>query len=171
MAKLVSLPKADRPVMPDGYGVPTQSEGLLLPWDYVEERMKEAINYWIGTASRNGVPAATPVWGAWVEGKLYFDGAPTTKRGRNIAENPKVVVHLEDGSKVVILEGEAVILSGAPEREVAEKVSAEYIRKYADQGYSPGPDSWDGGGLFIFTPTKAMAWTKFPDDVTRWKMK
>jgi hypothetical protein len=160
-------PKAGRPVFPDGYGVPDHDEGLL-PWSYVEERMREAKNYWVGTATPRGKPAATPVWGAWLDGILYFDGAPTTRRGRNISRNPRTVVHLENGEQVVILEGETVILSGAPERGLAERLAAAYTEKYGPLGYSPGPESWDGGGLFVFTPKSGMGWTKFPEDVTRW---
>lgn len=160
-------PAAGRPILPDGYGVPGHNENLL-PWSYVEESMRAAKNYWISTASRKAKPAATPVWGAWIEGKLYFDGAPTTRRGRNISHNPQVVVHLESGDEVVILEGEAIILSGAPERDLAKKISRDFSAKYAPLGYTPGPDNWDQGGLFVFTPRSGMGWKKFPQDVTRW---
>ncbi|NLG99495.1 MAG: pyridoxamine 5'-phosphate oxidase [Chloroflexi bacterium] len=161
--------KTGRPVMPDGYGVPENDE-TLLPWDYVDSRMAKARNYWIITVSPNGAPAATPVWGVWFDDKLYFDGAPSTRRGRNIMSNPRTLVHLESGDEVVILEGQTVILQGAPERSLAERVASEYTQKYASQGYSPTPDQWDQGGLFIFTPTKAIGWSKFPEDVTRWKL-
>jgi hypothetical protein len=163
-----SQPKVGRPLMPDGYGVPENNKDLL-PWSFVVERMTAATNYWIGTASKDARPAATPVWGAWYEGKLYFDGAPTTRRGRNISENPQVVVHLESGDQVVILEGDAVILDGPPERALAEKLSELITAKYGASGYSPKPDQWDVGGLFIFTPRMGMGWTSFPKDVTRWK--
>ncbi len=160
--------KTGRPIFPDGYGIPEHNQDLL-PWSYVEERMRAAKNYWIATASPKGKPAATPVWGAWLDGRLYFDGAPTTRRGRNIQRNPQVAVHLESGDEVVILEGETVILSGAPESELAGRLSAAYTEKYGPLGYSPGPDNWDGGGLFVFTPKTGLGWTKFPDNVTRWE--
>lgn len=167
MSEVIRQPRAGRPVMPDGYGVPENNQDLL-PWSFVEQRMREAKNYWIGTANSDGRPAATPVWGAWVDGRLYFDGAPQTRRGRNIRENPRVVVHLESGDQVVILEGRAVILDGAPERALAEKVAEAYRAKYASLGYSPTPDQWDAGGLFIFEPEKGMGWSEFPKNVTRW---
>ncbi len=168
MADNVRAPKVGRPVMPDGYGVPENDQGLL-PWSYVEQRMAEAKNYWITTVNPKGAPAATPVWGAWVEGRLYFDGAPETRRGRNIRKNPRVLVHLESGDEVVILEGRALILDGAPERGLAEKVAEAYRAKYSRLGYSPNADQWDGGGLFIFEPESGMGWKSFPKDVTRWK--
>ncbi len=169
MSERIPQPKAGRPIMPDGYGIPENDDDLL-PWSYVEQKMQEARNYWIATASKNGRPAATPVWGAWVDGKLYFDGSPETRRGRNIAQNPNVVVHLESGDQVVILEGKARIYTTAPGRSLAERVAAAYTAKYAASGYSPTPDQWDSGGLFVFEPETALAWTQFPKDVTRWKL-
>ena len=163
------LMKTGRPRFPEGYGIPEHNEGLL-PWNFIEERMSAAKNYWITTATRKGKPAATPVWGAWLEGKLYFDGSPATRRGRNISNNPKVIVHLESGDEVVILEGEAVILKSAPDRDLAQILSKAYTAKYGPLGYAPGPESWDRGGLFVFTPRIAMAWAKFPQDVTRWEI-
>ncbi len=160
-------PTVTRPIMPDGYGVPETNEGAL-PWSYAEQRLSESVNYWIGTASQSGKPAVTPVWGVWMDGKLYFDGAPSTRRGRNIKENPRTVVHLEDGTKTVILEGRTTILDSAPERGLAERLSAAISAKYGKDGYSPKPDQWDEGGLFIFEPEMGMGWTEFPKDVTKW---
>ncbi len=170
MSQTASQPSVGRPVFPEGYGIPENNE-TLLPWSYVEERMTEARTYWIGTASKDGRPAVTPVWGVWVDGKLYFDGSPQTRRGRNIAQNSRVVVHLESGDKVVILEGQARILNSAPERSLAERLAAAYTQKYATAGYSPTPEQWDAGGLFIFEPETVLAWTQFPADTTRWKVK
>lgn len=163
----VQEPKAMRPVLPEGYGLPEDDHGLL-PWKYVQERMIAAKNYWICTATTDGKPAATPVWGVWIENRLYFDGAPTTRRGRNINANPRINVHLESGDEVVSIDGTAIILSSAPERPLAEQVAKEYTRKYGAMGYSPEPTNWDGGGLFIFTPHSALGWSIFPQDMTRW---
>jgi len=164
----LSPSRVGRPVFPADYGVPEHNQGLL-PWSYVEERMRTAKNYWVATASPTGKPAVTPVWGVWLDGRLYFDGAPSTRRGRNIRRNPRAAVHLESGDQVVILEGTAAVLSGAPERGLAERLAAAYTAKYGDMGYSPEPEQWDGGGLFVFTPKTGMGWTKFPEDATRWE--
>src|SRR5262245_2158881 len=65
-------PKASRPHMP-GYGVPKDNKGLL-PWSHLTKRMAEAQNYWICTVSPDGRPHATPVWGLWLDDRLYFGG-------------------------------------------------------------------------------------------------
>ncbi len=158
--------KTGRPHVP-GYGIPETVEGAL-PWSHVAERMAGALNYWIGTTDPEGRPHATPVWGVWVDGTLYFDGSPQTRRGRNLAANPAVVVHLESGSDVVIIQGEAHEIHG-PERALAVRLADEYTRKYQPQGYTANPDSWANGGLYRVTPRRAFAWSQFPKDATRWE--
>lgn len=159
--------KVSRPFI-EGYGVPVSEEGML-PWSHVQMRMTQAFNYWVCTANANGQPHVTPVWGVWVDDAFYFDGSPKTRRGRDLANNAQVAVHLEDGMNVVILEGEARAM-GKPEASLAARVASGYRAKYADKGYAPEPSQWDNGGLYEFKPRLAFAWTKFPDDMTRWRL-
>jgi hypothetical protein len=154
--------------MPDGYGIPESGEGTL-PWRFVEERLAEALNYWIVTVRPDGRPHAMPVWGAWLDGKLFIEGSPETVRHRNLAGNPHVVAHLESGDQVVIIEGEATE-AGKPEPALGRRLSQVYSGKYAPAGYTPGPDAWDRGGLYVIRPRKVFAWTKFPQDTTRWRL-
>jgi hypothetical protein len=167
MDKETKQPDPSRPYVP-GYGIPGTNEGLL-PWSYVQERMQTAMNYWISTANAKGQPHATPVWGVWVEDIFYFDGSPKTRRGREMAANPLVSVHLEDGSQVVILEGEVHELKQAA-LELRQKISAAYKSKYSQRGYAPDPDTWKQGGLYAFRPQLVFAWTQFPQDTTRWQI-
>ncbi|HSM57378.1 MAG TPA: pyridoxamine 5'-phosphate oxidase family protein [Candidatus Sulfomarinibacteraceae bacterium] len=160
-------PRADRPVMPADYGVPDHDENLL-PWSHARERLQQSQNYWISTVRANGSPHATPIWAVWLDDKLYFDGSPETQRGKNLARDPRIVAHLESGSDVVIVEGEARPLSSPP-RSLTERVAAAYRDKYADLGYAPQADQWDEGGLYEMQPRKALAWTSFPTNCTRWR--
>ena len=166
MSDLRTEPEASRPHIA-GYGIPTNKEGMLA-WDHMRERMAAARNYWIGTAAADGRPHSTPVWSVWLDGALYFDGGPETRRGRDIAANPAVAVHLESGDDVVILEGDAHQLQ-APDLALAARLSEGYKAKYAASGYAPEPDQWDAGGLYRMRPRLAFAWTKFPEDATRWR--
>ncbi len=162
----MSQPKVSRPYIPE-YGIPETLEGVL-PWSYVEERMRQSLNYWISTVDPQGRPHATPVWGVWLDGTLYFDGSPHTRRGRNLSANPAVAVHLEDGMKVVVLHGDALEIKGI-ERSLAERLSAAYTAKYQELGYAPEPNTWDSGGVYRVQLKRAFAWTKFPQDTTRWE--
>lgn len=52
-------------------------------------------------------------------------------------------------------------------RVLGERLAFEITSKYGGAGYSRQPDSWDSYGLRLFTAVKAMAWSNFPTDVTR----
>lgn len=154
--------------MPEGYGIPDTTESLL-DWEVVEGKLVESLHYWIATSRPDGRPHAVPRWGVWMDGHLWYDGAPTTIHARNLIQNPECVLHVGDGRTAVIVEGRSTPADrpGADRgRRLAEGMSA----KYGDLGYSPEPDAWEGpdaGGLMVFTPVKAMAWFDFPTDVTR----
>ncbi len=160
-------PKRGRPDLPKDYGVPTGDEGLL-PWSWAVERLENARNYWFSTTRPDGRPHAMPAWAAWLDGQLYFEGSPETRRARNLAVNPAIVVHLESGDEVVILEGETRDV-GRPERALAERLVAVFTAKYAaTHDYRPALDQWDGGGLWVVHPRVAFAWNEFPTAMTRW---
>ena len=92
-----------RPYAP-GYGIPSDPAGML-SWDRVEGHLTEARNYWVATVRPDGRPHVTPVWGLWVGEAFYFGAEPGSRKARNLVENPNVVVHLESGDDVVIVEG------------------------------------------------------------------
>ena len=161
------IPPASRPLLPRDYGVPQSSEGLL-HWSFVSEHMQSALNYWIATVDSNNRPHATPVWGMWLDETFYFDGSPETRRGRNLAGNSNVTVHLESGSEVVILQGTVEQLRGVDHRPLTLRLAPAYEVKYASQNYHPDPKQWDAGGLYVVRPRLVLAWTKFPDTMTRW---
>lgn len=158
-------PVVDRPLMPDGYLSDNKLKGFV-PWSHVEERMAAALNYWICVTRANGRPHASPIWGMWLDDTLYFDGSPETARGRAIAANPDIVVHLESGDDVVIMDGSAYELK-SPSLDLRTRLAAAYTAKYQSSDYAPEPDTWEHGGLYIFQIHKVLAWTSFTDDPTR----
>jgi hypothetical protein len=161
-AKQMGGPRAERPYIP-GYGVPANNKGLL-PWGHVAQRMNDAQNYWICTVSPDSRPHATPVWGLWLDDRLYFGGGPNTRRSLNLKANPAVCVHLESGSEVIILHGDA-IKPKTLEPELITRLADASESKY---GYRPPPQEYEGGGLTIVVPRKVLAWSHFPKDATRW---
>ena len=163
------LPVSNRPVFPDGYGIPTDSNGLL-GWADVEARLVAAVVYWLATTRPDGRPHVMPRWGVWLDGALWYDGSPQTRHALNLADNPACTLHLEDGTRAVIVEGSSGPTS-PPGPQLGARLSTAF-GKYHEQGYTPGPDSWDGehaGGLCRLAPSKALAWENFPTDVTRFR--
>ncbi len=92
-------------------------------------------------------------------GRSITMAAPRPATAVNIEQNPNVSVHLESGMEAIILEGTSRPAE-KPSPEFGRKLSEAY-KKYKDLGYTPGPNSWDEGGLFVFTPRQCIAWSKF----------
>jgi nitroimidazol reductase NimA-like FMN-containing flavoprotein (pyridoxamine 5'-phosphate oxidase superfamily) len=159
--------RRERPTFPEGYGLPETEEGLL-DWSVVEQRLVSSKHYWLATVRPDARPHVVPRWGVWLDQRFYYDGSPTTRHARNAELNPACTLTLEDGAKAVILDGRSEA-ARADADGLGARLSAAFA-KYHDDGYSPGPDSWSGeqgGGLRVFTPAMALAWTTFPTDATR----
>jgi len=156
-------PKITRPQFPKGYvDHPTAS----LTWEYVVQQLSDAKHYWLCSVRPNQHPHAVPRWGVFVDGKFYYDGSPDTRHAQNIRKNPYVALHLESGEQALIAEGTCAE-AGKPSPELAQKLVAAYAVKYGPLGYAPTAEQWDEGGLFVFTPSKVLAWTKFMEDPTK----
>lgn len=152
-------PKRSRPHIP-GYGIPTEEEGML-PWSFVLERIATPRNYWVSTTRPNGRPHATPVWAVLVDEILYFGGGPDTRRSRNLDANPAVVVHLESGDEVVIIEGATTKLTEAnADPALLTRIDDAYEAKYHMRHGTP---------VWAVQPQVVFAWTTYPTTVTRWQ--
>jgi hypothetical protein len=129
-----------------------------LSWDEVAERFGDAQNWWVATAGPGG-PHSVPVWGVVVAGALHFYGEPTTVRSRNLAVDPRLVLHLESGSSVLVVHGSVTVGRFAGEDAA---VSAAYAAKYTDPTdleFLPDAPGMAGALLFTVSPTRAIAWT------------
>ncbi len=155
----MTQPKAARPYMP-GYGIARDETGLL-PWSYVEERMGAARNYWLITAAENR-PHAAPVWGVWHKRNFYFSSGASSRKGRNLAANPSVSLHLESGDEVVILEGQ---IETVAEPDLLQELDLAYQQKYQV--------SILGGQVYTLRVEQAFAWREqdFPRTATRWTLR
>jgi PPOX class probable F420-dependent enzyme len=148
-----------RPYAP-GYGIPSHSRGML-SLEHVEGCMAEARHYWVATVRPDGRPHATPVWGLWVDGALYFGVAPGTRKARNLAQNPNVAVHLESGEDVVIVEGVAEVVTD-PDPGLVDRLFTSSVAKY-------GMGSRDVEGSYVVRPRVVLAWSAgSPSSYTRW---
>jgi general stress protein 26 len=147
--------------------VPPGDEGML-PWSFVEERLRAAPNYWVATAGPGGVPHARPVDGVWVDGALCFGGSPKTRWVRNLQQNPQISVHLPHDDEVVILEGTAELVSDAEHALAAPSMQAS--RDKYPQYYGEGDTTFRP--FWLLRPTTAYAWSLsgFPANVTRWQL-
>ncbi len=160
-----NLSKTDTPDMPAGYGLQADTEAKI-KWDWVEDHLEKSRNYWICSSRPDGRPHAMPVWCVWVAGSLYFATDRDSLKARNLAANPQVVIHLESGDEVVILEG---LIQEEKDPDRLADMARAYNIKYP--GYYFDPTARSSDVTFVLHPLKAMAWTEksFPNDATRWR--
>lgn len=118
-------------------------------WSWVNQQLESAGTYWViaRTASH---PHPRPVWGVWENQRLLLSiGTPSTLRA--LAADPRVTVHLDSGTDVVIVEGRAVDLADT-DADVDHAVET-YNRKY-DWSY----DAEAYGPLTVIVPSSVLAW-------------
>lgn len=150
------------PQIPAMYGL--KKRKAYLPFSHAEERLERSRNYWISTTRPDGRPHSIPVWGAWLDGALYFGTALSSRKARNLARNPAVSAHLESGDDVVILEG---AVEEVADKATLRKLDAAYKKKYdMPLMIIPGETV-----VYRLRPRVALAWTEknFPNDATRWE--
>ena len=73
----------------------------------VLHRLETEANIWLATVRPDGRPHLTPVWFAWYQEKLYACIQARSVKCRNLRQNSRVSLSLENGSNVVICEGTA----------------------------------------------------------------
>ncbi len=156
-------PQPSRPRFHRGYGISGESQGML-SWEWLEERMSSARNYWIATTRPDGRPHCMPVWGVWQEGRFFFSTHRRSLKARHLTRIGHCCVHLESGDEVVILEGRAVEVD---DQDRIARVDDSYEAKYGLRG-----GSVPGAALFGLRPLSALAWREkdFPTSATRWTL-
>ena len=93
----------------------TMNAASTMTWTEVAGRLAAARTYWLSSTTTSGAPHAAPVWGVVTGETLYLYSERSTVKARNLAADPRVVVHLESGEDVLIIRGTAEDL-GPPGR-------------------------------------------------------
>jgi hypothetical protein len=149
-----------------GYGIAAANEGDgLLPWSWAVDRLSRARSYYLATVTA-GQDAPRPhvmvVWAIWLDDALQFSTAPESRKGKNLAANPRCTISLEaDKDEAVILEGIATMTTD-PAR--IAPFAAAYQAKY----------EWDMSShtqpIYIVRPTLVFGFIEatFTKSATRW---
>ncbi|MDY0018824.1 MAG: GNAT family N-acetyltransferase [Anaerolineae bacterium] len=143
--------QTDYPPKPESCGIPELIEGSgLLTWSHVVQQLTEAHTYWVVTTTPKGKPHTTPVWGIWTDGCFYFGTDRNSRQARYLAQNPSLVVHLENGDDVMILEGEA--------RKITDPAHLARIDEiYAAKYQAPLIEDPNTGSVYALHMQTAMA--------------
>jgi hypothetical protein len=161
------MPAADRPFMP-GYGIlPADAGSGLMPWAEAERRLTASHDYWVATAWPDGRPHVMPVWGVWLDGRLWFSSGMRSRKARNVAADPRCTVTTDDARNPVVVEG---VAGQVTERAGIEAFVAAVNGKYGG-GVSMEFLDPQVNGTFAVTPTTVFAITgaDFAGSPTRWR--
>lgn len=160
------ISQPERPWMPEDYGVDPKNLSGLIPWERVRTQMAAARNYWISSTRPDGRSHAMPVWGVWLDERFYFGTSRGSRKARNLAANPQVVVHLESGDEAVIFEGS---VEEVTDPSLLARIAAASAAKY--EGYDPDPAPNPANIFYVLKPRLAMAWLEreFLTSPTRWR--
>jgi general stress protein 26 len=158
------------------YGVPADPAGAL-PWSWAQERLVRNKNYWVVTASASGRPHALPVWGVWLPetDRFWFSCSPNARKVRNIAENPRSVVTVDDTVECVSVEGRARLADPAGDADRVRPMIAAYLSKYwADPGVHAQMEAFIRSHAIVeLTPDRAFGIIEreheFAQRATRWR--
>jgi general stress protein 26 len=158
-----------RAEFPPDYGARGGAADQLLAWEQVEQRLRDAPNYWVSTVSADGRPHSRPIDAVWVNGALCFGGSPETRWVRNLQANPAISVHLPSGDDVLILDGTAEFITD-PDDPLAAASTTANKEKYPQ--YFSGEDPLPPQPFWALRPRVVYAWTLegFPNRATRWSL-
>ena len=157
-------PLVDRPEIPAEYGTSKATEHV--DWSHLEDRLATERVYWVATVGEGGRPRVRPIDGLYLDGVIYVGGSHQTRWVREVAVNPHVSVHLDGLEEVVIVEGDAEVLTGLDD-DLAQRLAAASNAKFPE--YRMKPEFYKANGAIAIRPRKVIAWTDISKDPTRFR--
>jgi len=159
----------DRSATPEPFDFP-ESYGLseLGPdhrsLDDVYATVGAARNWWVATVSRSGAPHSVPVWGVISDDRMIFASDPSSVKSQNLALSSRLVVHLESGDDVIIVEADSRVIE--PD-DLPDSFFDDYEAKYE---FRPNPAEGPFRAHEVL-PTKIMSWNEaqFVETAARWR--
>jgi len=83
-------------------------------------------NIWLATVRPDGRPHLTPIWFVWDGAAFYVCTQQNTVKARNLAHNAHAALSLEDGSSVVICEGQAEVFPAPWPAPICARFQTKY---------------------------------------------
>jgi pyridoxine/pyridoxamine 5'-phosphate oxidase len=168
----------------DIYGTP------LADWATVEQRLEQGLTQapmsggpqrhssWLATINSDGSPHVTGVGVLWVDGAFWFETGDRTRKGRNIARDPRCSLSVATHEFDLVVDGEVTkVTDPATVASMASRWAAGgWPARVDDTGTaltadfsapSAGPPPWFVYRLAPHTATALM--TVDPGGATQWR--
>ena len=161
----------------------------LIEWDRITARLDRGVTQapetggpdrhtcWLATVNHDGSPHVTGIGAIWVDGAFWFETGEGSRKGRNLARDPRCTLSVATHEFDLVVDGEAhqvrdrPVVAAMAERwaaagwparvdETGEALTAEYSAP------SAGPPPWY---VYRIAPRRATALlTVEPGGATRW---
>ena len=165
----MSEPQPTRPHLPTEFAVQdAATTSARLPWEKSRAHLVAAHDYWLASLYPDGRIHILPVWGVWLDEAFYFTTAESSQKGRNLAANPNVALHLDTAEDLVTLDG---VAHPVTDQALLERVFTAYEAKY---DYHLDPDLTNPSyRCYQVLPRTAFTWLEsdIGGSITRWRFK
>jgi len=137
--------------------------GKVLNQEWVKEHLAKPLLARLGTANPSTTqPHVTPVWFAWDGECIYISAFISTRKAREVGENPRisVLIDVDNPTRAVLLEGVAELISEPGEvGRLSEWIYARYVgetevKKKPYAGWAQDLEN----RIIKLKPEKAYAW-------------
>src|SRR5512140_3312337 len=107
----------------------------LLDWAPIEARLRAGLSQapgtggpdrhtcWLATINPDGSPHVTGIGAQWVDGTFWFETGAHTRKGRNVARDPRCTLSLATDEFDVVVEGDAHRVT---DPDLVAKLAAEW---------------------------------------------
>jgi hypothetical protein len=132
---------------------------------------------WLSTIDPDGRPHVSGIGGMWVDDAFWFETGDSSRKGRNLARDPRCTLAVAVHEFDLVVEGQSEkVTDPATVAQMAERWAAEgWPARVDDSGVgltadfsapSAGPPPWS---VYRMTIERATAlWTIAPGGATRW---
>jgi hypothetical protein len=162
----------------------------LIEWAVIEDRLAQGVTQapgtggpdrhtsWLATINRDGSPHVTGVGALWFGGAFWFETGELTRKGRNLARDPRCTLSVATHEFDLVVEGVAEkIIDPTTVVTMAEQWSTQgWPARVDDSGValtadynapSAGPPPWTIFRLVARQATSVL--TVEPGGATRWR--
>ena len=162
----------------------------LLDWSRIETRLNAGLSQapgtggpdrhtcWLATINPDGSPHVTGIGALWANGSFWFETGQRTRKGRNLARDPRCTLSVATQEFDLVVAGQATLVTDpATVADLAARWAAEgWPARVDDTGValtaefsapSAGPPPWH---VYRLAPRTATALgTVEPGGATRWR--
>jgi len=150
-------------------------------WDVALDRLEHPApgqNHWLATVRPDGSPHLMPIIAFWIDGAFHFLVSPGTRKGRNLARDPRCTLGISTDEFDLAVDGDAALVDDPD-------VVADLAVRWAAGGWpaavdatgialtaeysapSAGPPPWQ---VYRLTPRQAtVVLAASPGGATRWR--